>query len=102
MRGMVLHVKTVAGNEVVVELLLVFDSFDAKKDGTEAKRGHQENTDQFLFAYLGRPDGHGHGQTAHNQHNGVAGTQGDVKSVAADTESGAEGTAIDGVSEEEA
>src|SRR3989442_3135268 len=49
-----------------------------------------ENADQFLFTNLGRPDSHGHGQTAHNQHNGVAGAQGDVKSIAADAESGAE------------
>ena len=99
---MILHVKTAAGNEVVVELLLVFDSFDAKKDGTETERGDQENADQFLFADLGRPDGHGHGQTAHNQHNGVASAQSDVQSIATDTESGAERAAIDGVSEEEA
>src|SRR6202521_4570878 len=102
MRGVVLHVKAAARNEVVVELLLVFDSFDAKKDGTEAKGGDQENADQFLFTNLGRPDSHGHSQTAHNQHNGVAGAQGDVKSIAADAESGAEHAAIDGVSEEQA
>src|SRR5258705_3848048 len=42
---------------------------------------YQENTDQFLFADLGRPYRHGHGQTAHDQHNGVAGAQGDVKSI---------------------
>src|SRR5881392_1860855 len=85
-----------------VELLLVFDSLDAKKDGAEAKGGDQENADQFLFTNLGRPDSHGHGQTAHNQHNGVAGAQGDVKSIAADAESGAERAAIDGISEEHA
>src|ERR1700674_2093701 len=102
MRRMVLHVKAAARNEVVVELLLVFDSFDAKKDGAEAKRGDQENTDQFLFADLGRPYSHGHGQTAHDQHNGVAAAQGDVKSIATDAESGAERAAIDGVSKEQA
>src|SRR5229473_4609952 len=102
MRRMVLHVKAVARDEMVVELLLVLDRFDAKKDGAENKSGDQENTDQFLLADLRGPDSHGHGQTAHNQHNGVAGAQCDVKSVTANAESGAESAAIDGVSAEHA
>src|SRR4029077_18168195 len=61
MRRMVLHVKAVTGNQMMVELLLVLDGFDAKKDGAEAKRGNQENTDQLFLADLGGPDGHGHG-----------------------------------------
>jgi len=48
------------------------------------------------------PDGHGHGQTAHNQHNGIASSEGDIQRVAADAEGGTEGAAIDGVSEEQA
>src|SRR6266446_2015825 len=55
-----------------------------------------------LFADLRGPHGHGHGQTAHNQHNGVAGAQFDVKSVTANAEGGAESAAINGVSEEHA
>src|SRR6266566_2359127 len=102
MRRMVLHVKAVAGDEMVVEFLLVFDGLDAKKDGAKTKRGDQENTDPFLLANLRGPDGHGHGQTAHNQHNGVAGAKCDVKSVTANAESGAESAAIDGVSEKHA
>ncbi len=87
---------------MVVELLLVFDRFDAKKDSAESKRGDQENGDEALFSDLGGPDGHGHGQTAHNQHDGVAGTELDIQRVAADAEGGAERAAVDGVSEEHA
>src|SRR5713226_1670584 len=43
MRGAITHVEAMAGNEMVVELLLVFDRFDAKKDSAESKRGDQEN-----------------------------------------------------------
>src|SRR5207245_6923898 len=50
MRRMVAHVKAMAGNEMVVELLLVLDGFDAKKDSAESKSGDQENTDQFPFS----------------------------------------------------
>src|SRR5882724_1053310 len=102
MRRMVLHVKTMAGNEMVVEFLLVFDALDAKKDGAKNQRGDQENTDQFLLADLSGPHGHGHGQTAHDEHDGVACSQRDIKRIAADTEGRAEGAAIDGVSEEHA
>ena len=72
MRRVVPHVKAAAGNEMVVELLLVFDGFDAKKDCAETKRGDQENTNQFLLADLRGPYGHGHGQAAKDQHDGVA------------------------------
>src|SRR2546430_11394883 len=37
-------------------LLFVLDGFDAKKDSAESKSGDQENTDQFPFSDLGRPD----------------------------------------------
>src|SRR3984893_5898253 len=96
MRRMVLHVKAAAGDEMVVEFLLVFDGLDAKKDGAKSKRGDQENTDQFLLPDLRGPDGHGHGQTAHNQHNGVAGAQLDVKGIAANAKCGAECMAVYG------
>src|SRR5207244_4688142 len=43
LRRVVLPVKAAAGNEVVVELLLVFDRLDAKKDGTDAKGRDPEN-----------------------------------------------------------
>src|SRR6266849_2048910 len=102
MRRMVLHVKGTAGNEMVVELLLVFDRFDAEKDSSETKCSDQENTNQFLFTDLRGPHGHGHGQTAHNQHDGVAGTELDIQRVAADAEGGAERAAVDGVGEEHA
>src|SRR6266478_6182480 len=102
MRRMVLHVKAEAGDEMVVEFLLVFDGLDAKKDGAKTKRGDQENTDQFLLPDLRGPDGHGHGQTAHNQHNGVAGAQHDVKGIAANAKSGAECMAVYGVGQKEA
>ncbi len=102
MRRMVLHVKAAAGDEMVVEFLLVFDGLDAKKDGTKSKGGDEENADELLLADLGRPDGHGHGQAAHDKDNGVAGAQFDVKSVAANAEGGAESAPIDGVSEEHA
>ena len=58
---MVLHVKAAAGDQMVVELLLVFDALDAKKDGAKSQRGDQENTDPFLFADLSGSDGYGHG-----------------------------------------
>src|SRR5713226_1589041 len=87
---------------MVVEFLLVFDGLDAKKNGAKTKSGDQENTDQYLLADLRGPDRHGHGQTAHNQHNGVASAQFNVKSVAANAESGAEGATVDSVSEEHA
>ncbi len=101
MRRMVPHVKAMAGNEMMVELLLIFDGFDAKKDSAETKSGDQENTDQFLLAHLGGPDGHGHGQAAQDQHDGVAGAERDIQCIAANAEGGAERAAIDGVSEEQ-
>src|SRR4029077_4418910 len=91
-----------AGNEMVIEFLLVFDGLDAKKNGAKTKCGDKENADKLLFPDLRGPDGHGHGQAAHNQHNGVAGAQFDVQGIAANTEGGAESAAIDGVSEEHA
>src|SRR5216683_4912389 len=87
---------------MMVEFLLVFDGLDAKKDGAKNKRGDQENTDQFLLSDLRGPYGHGHGQTAHNQHNGVASAERYVERVAADAERRAEGSAIDGVGQEQA
>src|SRR5258708_29419606 len=97
MRRMVLHVKAAARDEVVVELLLIFDRFDAKKDSAETKGGDQENTDQFLFADLRGPYSHGHGQAAQDKHDGIAGTECDIQGVAADTEGRAEGMAGNGV-----
>jgi hypothetical protein len=95
-------VKTVTGNEVVIEFLLVFDDFDAEEDGSQGERSDQEKADEFLFANLRGPDGHGHCQAAQDEHNGVAATECDVERIAADTESGAIGVAVNGVSQEQA
>jgi len=38
MRWMILHVEASAGDEMMVELLFVFDRFDAQKDSAETKR----------------------------------------------------------------
>src|SRR5713101_8175506 len=102
MRRMILYVKVAARNQMMVELLLVFDGLHAKKNSAESKSSDQENTDQFLLAHLGGPDSHSHGQAAHDKDNGIAGAQFNVQRVAANAKSGAESTAIDGVGEEHA
>src|SRR5260370_1343287 len=102
MPRMILHVKTAARNEVVVEFLLVFDRLDAEKDSAEAKGGDQENTDKLLLANLRGPHRHCHRQAAHDEHDRVEAAKLDIERVAADAEGGAERTAIDGVREEQA
>src|SRR5258708_22684859 len=102
MRRMVSHVKAAAGDEMMVELLFVFDRFDAKKGSSETKRSDQENADEALFSDLGGPDCHGHGQTAENEYDRVSSAQFNIECVTADTEGGAERAAVDGVGQEQA
>src|SRR5215831_15700880 len=85
---------------MVIEFLLVFDDLDAEENAAEGKRRNQETRDQRLLARLRRPDGHGHGQTAHNKYGCVKSTQLDVQSVAANPEGGEEIVAIDRVGKE--
>src|SRR5207245_10942029 len=71
MRRPIGHIKTVAGNEMVVEFLLVFNDFDAKKDCAETQRGNQKSSDELFLACLYGTIGHGNGQAAQNEHNRV-------------------------------
>src|SRR5712664_1449352 len=75
MLTMVPDVECVARNQMVVELLFVFDDLNAKKDSAKSERGDQEKTDELYLADLRGPDRHGHGQAAHNQHHGIEATE---------------------------
>src|SRR5882762_8828809 len=102
MFGAVPHVEVLAGNEMVVEFLFVLDHLDAEKDGAETQRGDQENADQLLFPDLRGPHSHGHGQAAHDQHDGVEAAELDIERVASGAEGRAERMSVNGVGKKEA
>src|SRR5207302_2264924 len=102
MPGVIPNIEIAAGDEMVVEFLLVFDDLDAEEDAAESKRGNQKTGDQRFLADLRGPNGHGHGQAAQDEHGGVDGAEFDVQGVAAYAESGEVFVAVYGVGQEHA
>jgi len=87
---MVLHVKAAAGDEMGDRFLLVFDGLDAKKNGAKSKRGDQENTDQFLLADCADQTAMAMVRLLISGTTVLPAPNVDVKSVAANAESGAD------------
>ena len=69
----VVHVKAETGDVVLNEFVVVLDALDAEEDGAEDQGGNEEEGDELFLADLGGPDGHGHGEAAADQDDGIDG-----------------------------
>src|SRR5258708_17702355 len=83
------------------KLLLVLDVFDAEEDATQNQRQKQKQRKQLFPAGLGRPDRHGHGKAASDEHDGVGRTELQIQHVPADPERWEVRVAVDGGGGEE-
>ena len=91
----IIDLKVVAGNQVVIELLLVLDYFNAQKRGAQNQRGDQKRGGLLALAHVRRPHRHGHGQAAENQDDRVNAAEFQVQRVAAHAKRGAVVVAIE-------
>src|SRR5580658_522639 len=81
-----LEAKIQAGNVMLDKFLVVFDALDAQEYAAENQGQDQKNRQQLFFTDLRGPYGHGHGQAAGDEHDGVDGTEREIDGAAGFTE----------------
>src|SRR5882762_4881505 len=93
--GARLELKIPSGDVMLDIFIVVLDGLDSEKQAPEDERGDQHESEQFSFADLRSPNGHGHSQTAADKHYGVDGAPRQLDGLAGFAENGRIGCAVE-------